>query len=397
MITYKTILVAFCLGIGSVVLVEKKILAQARPANPLSIEINQLDPLIPAGYGKRSLSSFEQYRLQKEIIRLDEVATEQLKQNNLDKAFKQWYRYLKLSRVLGHELEIKHLGKVGAIAWQSNRGLEVNNIAERLVLLQSELSREESLPVNLFEPFAQAYQQVRYIDKAIEIYQQSLSNSIATNNLITKQKHLKILGDLYLSRFDYTNGANVYQELLALAETEPKQSRQSVFYLHTLVKIYDRTGATSKAIAIRKRLIQKYSQSQKLAKIPALEIAIANAYQTLKQEPQAIAAYQRTIEVASKNQQLAIASDALTNLGKIYQANKATAKAVKTYQKLIQIQQESYNYYGLINTYDDLGKIYLDSNQKIKAKQNFQAALVLAKSLDYKVKYFAQRIRQLDQ
>lgn len=396
MIAYKTILIALSFGIFSVVCVEEEILAQTRSANPLFVEINQSDPLIPAGYGKRSLTSFEQYRLQKEISRLDQTAVEQLKQNNQDEAFKQWYRYLKLSRVLSHELEIKHLGKVGAIAWQSNRGLEVRNIAERLVALQVELSPEESVPVSLLESFAKAYQQVRYIDKAIAIYQQSLDNSITTNDLIAKQKYLETLGRLYLSRFDYANGADIYQELLTLAEKKPQQEKQIAFYLNTLIKIYDRTGATSKAILFRRRLIKQYAKSQNLAKIPVLEIAIANDYKTLEQEPQAIKAYQRTVAVASMTEQLAIASDALISLGKIYQTNMVLEQAVKTYRKLLQIQQKSYNYYGLMDTYDTLGKIHIASNQKTKAKQNFQAALMLAKSLDYKVKYFSQRIRQLD-
>jgi len=395
-ITYKKILIVWSLGIFSIVLAEEKILAQTRSTNPLFVEINQSDPLIPEGYGKRRLTSFEQYRLQKEIVRLDQTALEQLKQNNLDEAFIQWYRYLKLSRVLSHELEIKHLGKVGAIAWQSNRGLEVRNIAGRLVALQMELSREESLPVGLLEPFAKAYKQIRYIDKAIPIYQQSLDDSIRKNDLIAKRKHLETLGSLYLSRFDYANGANVYQELLTLADNNLAKEKQTVFYLNTLIKIHDRIGATSKAISFRKRLIKKYTRSKNLAKVPALELAIANDYNQLNQKPQAITSYQRAVVVASMNQQLAIASDALISLGKIYQANTETDQAIKTYQQLLQIQQESYNYYGLIDTYDTLGKIHLASSQKAKAKQNFQAALVLAKSLDYKVQYLVDQISQLD-
>ena len=396
MIAYKKIFIILSLVIFPVFSAEGKILAQARSSNPLSVEINQSDPLIPKGYGKRSLTSFEQYRLQKEIARLDQTAAEQLQQNNLDEAFQKWYRYLKLSRVLSPKLEIKRLGKVGAIAWQSNRGQEVRNIAERLSVLQLELSTENSLPVDFLKPFAQAYQQVRYIDKAIAIYQQSLDNSIKTNDLIAQHKYSEKLGSLHLSRFDYANGADIYQELLALAENNPKQEKQTVFYLNTLIKIYDRTGAASKAISFRKRLIKKYANSQNLAKIPALELAIANNYKMLKQESQAIASFQRTIDVASMTQQLAIASDALTSLGKIYQTKMEQGQAVKTYQKLMQIQQQSYNYYGLIDTYDTLGKIHLASNYKSKARQNFQAALVLAMSLDYKVDYFAQKIKQLD-
>ncbi len=64
---------------------------------------------------------------------------------------------------------------------------------------------------------AKAYQQVRYLDKAINIYQQLLVNSKKADDLIAEQKNLEILGELYLARFDYQESADIYQELLDLA------------------------------------------------------------------------------------------------------------------------------------------------------------------------------------
>ena len=391
----RAVFIALLIGFGSVDLLKSEILAQTKTGNPLMIEISQQDPTIPVGYGARELTSFEQYRIKQEITKLNQIAQEELKQGNPNAAFKQWYRYLKLSRVIDPELEIEHLGNVGAIAWQENRGLDVRNIAERLTNLQTKLTANSPLSADVLDKLAIAYQQVRYVDKVIVIYQQILTNNQQADNLVAVQKNLETLGELYLSRFDYDNAAHLYEQLLALSSQESKQSKQTN-YLNTLSDIYDRTNKTQRAIAIKKRLVKQYTLNKQPLKIPALTMAIARDYETLSQPNKAIAAYRQTWQTAYKTQQFALASDALTRLGKIYQQNRQHEQAIATYNKLLMLQQQSYNHYGLINTYDKLGKIHLQLNQRKQAQQNFQQGLELATSLNYRVKYFQQRIEAIN-
>ena len=390
----KIVFIALLLGILNIFSVQERMLAQQQ-TNPLEVKINPNDPLIPAGYGQRELTSFEKYRIKEAIAKLDQTAKAELSQGNGNKAFKLWYRQLKLARAVDSKTEIKALGDVGAIAWQETRGTDVRNIAERLIAIQEELTTEKLLSPSLLDNFATAYQQVRYIDQEIAIYQQILTNSRKADNLVAEQNNLKTLGKLYLARFDYLNAADVYQELLVLADQGSKPTQKVDFYLNTLMYIYDRTEQANKAIAIKERLIKQYTAAQKLDKIPALTMAIADDYKTLKKRDKAINAYDRAFETASKLQQFAIANDALTKLAQTYQQSKNTDKAIATYTKLLKVQQQTYSYYGLINTYDTLGKIYLQLNQKSQAKQYFQQGLELAKSLNYKIKYFDNRVKLL--
>ncbi len=390
----KIVFIALLLGVFNVFSIQE-MLAQPQSANPLETPINQNDPLIPADYGQRKLTYFEKYRIKKAIAKLDQRAKAELAQGNGNKAFKLWYRQLKLARTVDLKTEIKALGDVGATAWQQTRGTDVRNIAERLIAIQEKLTTEKLLSPSLLNNFATAYQQVRYIDKEIVIYQKILTNSRKANNLVAEQNNLKTLGKLYLARFDYFHAADVYQELLILADRGSKSTQEVDFYLNTLMYIYDRTEQANKAIAIKKRLIKQYTAAQKLDRIPALTMAIADDYKTSKKPDKAINAYNQAFETASKLQQFALASDALTKLGKTYQQSKNTDKAIATYTKLLKVQQQTYNYYGLINTYDNLGQIYLQLNQKSQAKQYFQQALELAKSLNYKIKYFDNRVKIL--
>ena len=354
--------------------------AIAQPANPL--QLDRSDRLIPKGYGKRELSSFEKYRLQKEIIKLDKTAKNELARGNTGLAMELWYRRLRLTRIIDIQAEVKALGKIGAIAWKENLTEDVRNIANRLDAIETAKVKKKKVSSKLLNDLAVAYESVRYLDKAIDIYEHL---SLRSN----KDKTIDRLGELYLDIFDYDKAAKIYQQKLD-RNILPKQ-RKTI--LKTLVEIYDRTQQINRSIAVKKQLVKYYNEKQQ-KEIPALKIAIARDYETLKQVQKAILVYQQAFDMAFKNKQLAIATEALTQIGKLQQKQNIE-QAIDTYNQLITVQQQSYNYYSLINTYDTLGKIYLKSNNPNKAKQFFQQGLDLAITLNYKIEYFRDRLKRL--
>jgi tetratricopeptide (TPR) repeat protein len=387
--SWKIVLSVLLAGGINLFCVHHKLLAQSQIANPLQTGVDRRDPVIPPGYGRRKLSTFEIYRLEQKINQLQQTASQELQQGNPNRAFELWYRQLKLARAINTEVEIEALGKVGAIAWQENRAVDLRNIANRLMAIEKGITIADLSP-QLLESLATAYQQVRYLEQAIAIEQQILKNSKQQQNLVAVAENLKILGELYVANFDYSLAVKTYQELLTLAESK-SNLEQVNFYLTTLIDLYDRTGQIKPAIAARKRLIKNYTNN-KLDQVAGLELAIAHDYEALNQTTKAREAYERGFTLASATQQLAIANDALESLGKLYLKKRQEQKAIATFTQLEKVQRQSYNHYGLINTYDTLGKIYLKLEQKKEAKQCFQQALELAKALDYKVEYFKQLI-----
>ena len=357
--------------------------------NPLETEIDKSDPVIPLGYQKRELSTFEINRIKREMAKLDRQAKAELQQGK-GKAFKLWYRYLKLARATGIETEIDALGDVGEIAWQANRGEDLRNIANRLITIES---NETELPTILLQ-LANAYEQVRYLEQAIAIYEQILANNKQQQDLVAVEDNLQTLGSLYLAQFNYSSAADIYEQLIK-AQAKSPIDPQIDFYLKNLIDIYDRTGQTKRAIKTRQRLITSYETTDKANKIPQLKLAIAKDYLASNKIPQAITAYESAFTLATENRQLAIANDALIDLAKLYQQEAKDKKAIAILNRLIDVQRQSYNYYGLINTYDTLGKISLQSAQKQQAKQYFQQALELARELDYNVNYFNNQIEKL--
>ena len=359
--------------------------AIAKPSDPLTFD--RQDPLIPQGYGRRELSSFEKYRLAREMIKLDDMAQAELAQGNEALAMQLWYRQLRLSRAIDLKTEIETLGKVGTVAWSENLGDDVRNIADRLIVIQTEADDQDNFTAELLATLARAYESIKYLDKAIEINQQ-----ILTNNQASRLETLKKLGELYLAIFDYDNAAIIYQEIQEQDDILPQQQ---VKIWQTLAKIYDQNGKANQSIAIKKKLINYYWQAQQYKPIASLEIAIAHDYRSLKQMDQAIAAYEQAFDTAISNQQLAIASNSLLALSKIYQQQGNWNQAIKTSQKLLSMQQQAYDFYGLVNTYNALGNIYLNLNQTQAAKQSFQQALTIAKEIDYQVKKIQDQIKKL--
>lgn len=393
MSSWRTIFLACLLSISGIFSNGKIVRAENPAANPLEAEITSSDPVIPASYGKRELSSFEKYRIKKTIDELDRIARARLEQGNEDAAFKLWYRRLKLSRAVDTVAEIEALGEIGAIAWQESRGEDLRNIADRLIVIQDELTSEESLSSELLDKFATAYQRIRYLDKAVDIYQQILADSRKRSDLIAERQNLAKLGELHSARFHDRQAAIVYRELLNSLDPRSEPKLQTT-YLDTLIDIYNRTSQTNKALAAKKRLVELYAEMQP-DKQASLEIAIAGDYETLNQPERAISAYERAFTMAIQSQRFATASDALVRLGELYRETGSDNLAISTYLRLLEVQQQSYDRYGAIDTLDTLGKIHLNLERKAEARQYFERGLKVAESLSYKVKYFRERLQLL--
>ncbi|MCC0175561.1 tetratricopeptide repeat protein [Waterburya agarophytonicola K14] len=355
-----------------------------------SLVLDRQDALIPKGSGTRELTSFEKYRIEKEIAQLEKKAQTEFDRDNVNLAMKLWYRQLRLTRFIDTEAEIISLGKIGAIAWEENRSEDVRNIANRLIAIQTEESTKKRLTPNLLDELAIAYQAVRYLDKAIDVYQLILVEEKKTYNSVAKEKLLNKLGELYLGIFDYGNAANIYQELLD--DNSSKEDRE--IQLKRLIEIYHHGRFTNKAISTRKLLIVQYIEAEKNNQIPILELANARDRVTLKQFDLAMKTYHLVFEKASTTRQLAIARDALIGIGQLYQQQEKLEPAIEIYKKLLTVEKQADNSYGAIDTYDTLGKIYLKLNQPDRAANSFQEALVIAKEFDYKVKYFNRQIEK---
>jgi tetratricopeptide (TPR) repeat protein len=359
---------------------------------PLSISakpLPQQDPLLPPPSLNRPLTEFEVNRIKRKIEEFNLQANNELNADNLDGAFSFWYRELELQRALGWQNEIPALGRIGAVAWSNNRSTDLRNIARRLAIIQPELTTNDSLDL-----LSRAYEQIRYLDRAIQIREQLLVN--ATTD---KLKILEDLGELYLAKFDYAESARVYEELLGqvdLNKNNLNDDSRIEFYLERLVLVYDKTKQPKLGIPIKQRLIGYYTDIGKTDKLAALNLSIARDYVLLNDFNAADRAYRRSFELAYNLQQFALANDSLKELGELKLNNQQIPEAIAIYQQLITVQKQASDYYSLTNTYDRLGRIYQQTGDLEKAKTAFREGLAVAKSLNYRVDYFTNLLQSIE-
>jgi tetratricopeptide (TPR) repeat protein len=296
---------------------------------------------------------------------------------------------------LGQLEEVPALGRVGEIAWQKNRKTDLQIISNRLKAIEQEASTKQKLESDLLQVLGKAYQQLRELDLALAIYQKLLVNVRQNKNIEAQKETLKIIGQLNLSRFDYANAAQVYEELLAIAKTEEDTLNQGI-YLNQLAEIYQESSQPANGLKVKLQLAETYDKQSKNRELAELKLSIANDYQLLDRPEPASDNYREAFQLAWSLQDFALASQALNKLGYLYQQYQQIDAALQIYQQLIKVEQKAYNFYGLMNTYDRLGQIYLEQNNYALALNSFRKGLEIAKSLNYQEDYFLAKIAQVD-
>ncbi|MGK7951866.1 MAG: tetratricopeptide repeat protein [Xenococcaceae cyanobacterium] len=381
--------------------------AQTENLNPL--ESVEPDPLLPPKNIARPLTSLEKRLIQEKITILDNQAQLELVAGKKDEAFTLWYRELQLQRALGTIEEINALGRIGEIAWQQNLTQELNIISDRLITIEQNLTTTNTLNEQLLSSMGRAYQQVRHLDRAVIIYQQILQKSRKEDNFSEKKENLETLGKLYLAQFDYSQAANIYEELLKSLQAQTsrdfksyvfnsktqKDNLQAETYLIQLSEIYDKLAYTDKAIAVKQQLVENYLTNQKPEQIAVLKISLATDYQTLKQAEKAQKYYKEAFSLAWSLQQFSLAEDSLEKLALLYQNYQQPKAALEIYQELIKVHQKAYNYYNLMNTYSQIGEIYKQLSNYQQALNAYQKGLELARSLNHSVDHFQNKIEEI--
>lgn len=400
-IKHSTIVFLTILGLVVPVTMNQKILiAQTESFDPLATP--QEDPLLPPLNVTRELTSLEKTRIKNAIVEIDREAKSQLSQRNIEPAFELWFRVLRLQRALGLAEEIADLGRIGAIAWQENRGEELRIIARRLSVIEQEIRTGNEQDLELLTDLGNAYQQVRYLDRAVNIYEQVLAETRQQEDEELAEKLLVILGELYLAKFDYKEAGIVYEELLATTSqdtTDPKEDEiiQQETYLLKLVNIYDSSAQPEKAITIKKQLVEKYTQEQQPEKIASLKISLAADYQVINEIELARISYQEAFILAQYLQQIALANEALEKLAILYQTSNQLTLATQTYLQLFDIQEQANNAYAMLEICDRLGNLYRLQNDDNQALKFYSRGLEISQLLNYRTDYFQEQINQVNQ
>ena len=369
------------------------VLADNQQPAPNPLEITTPDLLLPRN---QPLNEQELLQFKASLDELNSQATTQLRSGNKLAAYDIWHRELRLRRQLGALEEVAALARVGGIAWEDNQKAEVKLITQRLQAIQQQAQNQVPVDLALLQSVGQAYQQVRVIAPAIDVYQQILTSSQQQQNQPKVVETLNSLAELYLDWFDYPKAAENYEQLLKLSQQQV-DVRNQLIYLQQLADIYDKAKQPANSIRIKQQLIEIYLKQQTVDKLPPVKIAIASDYEAINKPDEASQNYQEAYQLAISQQYFADASAALNKLGALYYSHNHPDAALQIYQTLLEVEKQSYDFYGLMNTYDHIGQIHLAQRNFEQAQAAFQQGLDLAISLKYQENYFASQIERVNQ
>lgn len=382
----------FCCS--SVVLADKKQQPELEEFyNPL--EITTPDPLLPYSVEERPLTPLERLKLIAALEQLNQQAAAKLTAGDRIGAFEIWNRELRLRRSLGYLEEVKALSRVGGIAWSENQRLEVQVITQRLQEIQQQ-TKLQPINLQLLQSLGVAFQQVRALKPAIEVYQQILAAARQRQDPVAVEATLKTIAELHLSWFEYPQAAASYEELLSLAKAKSDRPSE-VTYLQQLAYVYRQANNPQKAVEVREKLAEFYLNEDQFTQLPALRIAIGGDYESLGQLKNAFQNYQEAYASAWSLGQYARAGSALRNLVALYRSQKQIDAALETSRILLEADQRATNVYGMMTTYDQIAQIYLEQTNYSAALSAFQKGLELAKQLNYEEDYFTKQIEQTNQ
>lgn len=365
--------------------------------NPLDIEKNPPDPLLPNPQVPRSFSPQEQRQFRADLDALNTCATALYRLGNLPTAFEVWFRELRLRRVLGPFEEIVALSRVGEVAWREGETKELRYITARLQEIETEARTANTLDDALLRTLGAAYQQVRKPDAAIAVYRQILERSRQSGDRLSEEAALNTIGQLQQGWFQYTAAAETYQELLQFvrAKTDrPPQKADEVIVLRKLAYIYEQDKQFLQAIDISEQLAALYQTETNLTDLPTLRLKIAQYHEAAGQLAEAERNYQEAYALGQSLQQYARAGDALAGLGKLYRTHNALDTALQSYQVLLGVTRQTYDAYGTMEAYDQIGQIYREQKKYDQAIAAFRSGLTLAQQLKHQVDYFNQQIQR---
>lgn len=388
-------------------------------ADPLEAEPR--DPLLPAVGVDREYSPLENQAIDERLDQLDAIAQQALATGQVNKAFELWRRELKLRRVLSIQEEFAAIQRVTPIAWEQQRGVDVQLLTLRTREIwnatqaslgqtpdqasddntdsaaegepsDSLISGAQTMDVEVLTNVANTFLTLRDIDSAVDVYEQLIELSAEGGS--ERANRQRRLAALHLEWFRFAEAADLYLVLLEKARGDDDQTLE-IEYLEQLVYSYQQADSLTNAVRAQTDLVGLYQARGDEEVLPGLLVAIAKNYRALNLYNSAIEYYRAAYAAAQRYDQFSFSAQVLQDLGALYSALALTDEALSAYTLLVPVQQQAYNDYGIMNAYDNIGQLQKRKGDNFEALKAFQRALVIADRLGLREAYFIEQIESV--
>ena len=384
------------------------------------------DPLLPTLTVERDYSPLERAELARSLDQLNRTAAELYLNGQIDQAFQQWRREIKLRRVLGPRQEFAVIAQVAELAWAQQRitDIQLLTLRSREIWdvvqmdlgtaeadsrmdedengeMRSPISGAPTADIAFLTDLARTFEVLRDHDSSVAVYEQIdqlrqaefASEGIADLSAEREAERIR-LAELHLDWFEFAEASNIYLELLTIARANGDGDREQR-YLEKLAYSYQQADSLLNATRAQTDLLTIYQAKGEEEKLPEMLVAIAQNYRTLNLHASAIDYYRAAYREAQRFDQFSFSAQVLKELGSLYESLALTDEALGAYTLLVPVERQAYNDYGIMNAQDKIGQLQRRQGNLLEALKAFERALVIANRLGVREEYFVEQIESV--
>ncbi|NET26163.1 tetratricopeptide repeat protein [Okeania sp. SIO1I7] len=276
-----------------------------------------------------------QENLEIKVQQLDEKATQQFQNGELESALETWQQVLEIRNQQGDRFHIS----------------------------------------STLYSIATIYKQQYKYQQALEYYQQALEirQQLGDQDLIAATLHN--IGTVYYHLSQYPQALESLNQALVIRQQLGDRTAISRT-LNEIAIIYDTQGRYSQSLEFYQEALKIAKQEKYRANISAILSNMGLVYSQLGQYEQAINFYQEVLNTNPPTK-----AKILNNIGAIYRHLKEFPKALEFYQQALAIHRENQDRFGIATTLDNIGTIYREQGKNSQALESHQEALIIREEL----------------
>ncbi|MCF8367340.1 MAG: tetratricopeptide repeat-containing sensor histidine kinase [Bacteroidales bacterium] len=241
--------------------------------------------------------------------------------------------------------------------------------------------KPDTIRINLLNDIAG---ELKYtdIDKTLLYATQADSLSDVLGFKKGKSVSLKLIGNYYFNKHDYTQSLAFYQKALKNCEVIGDKAGISYCYNYT-GNIYLSQGDYSNALEYYLKALKFFEEIDDKTGTSGVYNNIGNIYYAQGDYPRTLEYFQKALKVFEELNNKTGMSGSYNNIGVVYDEQGDYPKALEYYQQSLKIREELNDKYGISDTYTNIGNIYYVQKDYSKAMEYFQKSMKINTELNY--------------
>ena len=324
-----------------------------------------------------------QENLETQAQQLDEKATQQLENGELETALQTFQQLLDIQtqqsdRDSGtdfYRLNISStLYSIATIYQQLQQYQEALEHYQQALAIRQQLGDRDQIAATLHS-IGTVYYHLSQYPQALASLNQALKMRRQLGDTNAIGRTLNQIGVIYDRQGKYPKALEFYQEALEMAKKEKDSTNRNAI-LSNIGLVNSRLGRYEQAIDFYRQVLQNNPSNKAI-----VLTYIGAVYRYLEEFSNALKFYQQALEIYQENQDRLSIATTLDNIGVIYREQAKYSQALEYHQQALAIWEELDNKEGKSATLHNIGIVHRESGQHSESLEFLTHTLILDKQL----------------